>query len=296
MDQPTSYLPSHHAMHRKVIEIQDGTSLSLIDVGSGPALIILPGWSQTASAWEEQIAHLSKRYRVLALDHRGHGESSEPGHGYRISRLAADLKEVLEALSLDMVTFLAHSMGCSVVWCYLELYGSSKVSRIILADQSVTLTATNASDPYQRLETGGVFTFEQLGRLIDDLRSRKGDLATRETLRSMVSADLPMRVFEQLVADNMLLPRDRAAALLADHAFHDWSDVVRRIDMPTLVLGGKESVVPWQAMASVGTMIPNSRTVIFDGPGSTHFAFLEIAKAFAAAVDEFLDSYPIHPR
>ncbi len=174
MDQPTSYIRSSHTLDRIVIEIQDGTSLSLIDVGSGPALIIIPGWSQTVSAWEEQIAHLSKRNRVIALDHRGHGESGEPGHGYRVSRLAADLKEVLEALDLDTVTFLAHSMGCSIVWSYLELYGSSQVSRLILADQSVTLTATNASDPYHMLETGGVFTFDQLGRLIDiSVRARE---------------------------------------------------------------------------------------------------------------------------
>jgi pimeloyl-ACP methyl ester carboxylesterase len=293
MDQSTGRM-NPYAMYRKTIETEDGTSLSLIDIGSGPPLVILPGWSQTASAWSQQIAHLSQRNRVIALDHRGHGESSEPGHGYRISRLAADLKEVMEVLDLTDTTLLGHSMGCSVVWCYLELYGAAGVSRLILADQSVTLAATRASDGYQRLETGGVFTFDQLSHLLDQLRSRRGDLATRETLRSMVSADMPSLTFEQLVAENMLLPREKAAALLADHAFHDWSDLVRRIEIPTLVIGGKQSVIPWQAMASIGSMIANSRTVIFDGSGSSHFAFLEIAQAFSAAVDEFLDAYAAH--
>ncbi len=49
------------------------------------------------------------------MDLRGHGESGKPSYGYRISRLAMDVKQLLDALELEDVILLGWSMGCSVV-------------------------------------------------------------------------------------------------------------------------------------------------------------------------------------
>ena len=49
---------------------------------------MIPGWSQSAALFKYQLEGLSDRYRVIAVDVRGHGESDKPKHGYRMGRLA----------------------------------------------------------------------------------------------------------------------------------------------------------------------------------------------------------------
>ena len=98
------------------------------EAGAGKPLVMLPGWSQSAAEFKYQVGPLAKNRHVIALDMRGHGESDKPKSGYRISRLAADLREVLIALDLHDVDLLGHSMGCSVSWCYLDLFGAERLS------------------------------------------------------------------------------------------------------------------------------------------------------------------------
>jgi pimeloyl-ACP methyl ester carboxylesterase len=72
-----------------------GLNLNCIEKGQGRTLLLVPGWSQTAKSFQKQIDGLSDRYRILAVDMRGHGDSPKPSTGYRIARLAADLHEFI---------------------------------------------------------------------------------------------------------------------------------------------------------------------------------------------------------
>ena len=58
---------------------------------------MIPGWSQTAEQFYYQIEGLSARFHCIALDMRGHGESDKVDYGYKISRFAKDVSEVLTA-------------------------------------------------------------------------------------------------------------------------------------------------------------------------------------------------------
>src|SRR5262245_13786081 len=98
----------------------DGARIHFMEAGSGKPLVMIPGWSQTAAQFKHQLQGLSDRYRVIALDMRGHGESDKPDHGYRIHRLSKDVQEFLAANDLTGVTLAGHSMGCSVIWGYWE--------------------------------------------------------------------------------------------------------------------------------------------------------------------------------
>jgi non-heme chloroperoxidase len=80
------------------ITTSDGVTLRYLEAGSGAPLVMVPGWSQTATQFKHQLERLSDRYGVIALDMRGHGESDKPDHGYRISRFAKDLHDALIAL------------------------------------------------------------------------------------------------------------------------------------------------------------------------------------------------------
>lgn len=58
-----------------------------------------------------------------------------PQLGYHIHRLAADLRTVLQTHQLDQVHLLGHSMGCAVIWSYLELFGTDRLASLLLVDQ-----------------------------------------------------------------------------------------------------------------------------------------------------------------
>ena len=107
------------------VTTNDGIRLHYVEKGSGAPLVMIPGWSQTAAQFEAQVEGLSASRRVIAFDMRGHGESDKPEHGYKIQRLAMDLRNAIEALGLERVSLLGHSMGCSVIWCYIDLFGEA---------------------------------------------------------------------------------------------------------------------------------------------------------------------------
>jgi non-heme chloroperoxidase len=99
----------------------DGVELFYEDVGSGKPLVLVHGWAQSHRSFRHQVEHFAKFMRVINLDLRGHGDSEKPKFGYRISRLAKDLDELLTSLNLTDITLLGWSMGCSVIWSYLDL-------------------------------------------------------------------------------------------------------------------------------------------------------------------------------
>ena len=128
---------------RRAFVTSDGVQLSYIRQGSGRPIVLLHGWSQCAEEFKHQIGPLSAQYDVIAVDQRSHGESQKVAYGLKISRLAKDLYELLSGLDLNEVALLGHSMGSSVIWCYLDMFGPERLSKIILVDQSPFLT----SDP-----------------------------------------------------------------------------------------------------------------------------------------------------
>src|SRR5882762_3821756 len=116
----------------KYLRTNDGVRLHYLEAGAGKTIVLVHGISQTAEQFKFQIEGLADRYRVIALDLRGHGESEKPNFGLKIHRLAQDLREALVATNADDVTLLGHSMGCSVIWAYWELFGADRLGKIVL--------------------------------------------------------------------------------------------------------------------------------------------------------------------
>jgi non-heme chloroperoxidase len=117
----------------------DGVRLHYLEKGSGPPLIMLPGWTQPASRFAAQLKALSNNFHCLALDFRGHGESERPDHGYRVSRLAKDCLDLLDHLGLQDAVLLGHSAGCTVIWSFIDLFGQDRVRALVFSDEMIAL-------------------------------------------------------------------------------------------------------------------------------------------------------------
>ena len=83
--------------------------------------------------------------RSICVEMRGHGDSEKPDTGYKVQRLTTDVHDVLQALDLSDVVVVGHSMGSSIMWCYWDLFGSERLGKLILVDQSPFLTGNPAA-------------------------------------------------------------------------------------------------------------------------------------------------------
>ena len=267
----------------------DGVRLHYIEAGSGKPLVMIPGWSQTAAQFKRQIEGLSDKYRVIAIDMRGHGESDKPDYGYRIHRLSADVHEFLAAKGLRGVTLAGHSMGCSVIWGYWELYGSDRLSKLILIDQMPMITANPIWSDKEKEDAGAILDKNSLYDVTNALAGAEGVKTTEGFITGMFTKQYSRDDLNWVIQQNLKMPRPYAARLLYDHATNDWRDQIPRINIPTLVVGAKTSLVGWKSQQWIGSQIPGSRVEIFEeAEGGNHFMFMENPEKFNRIVKEFI--------
>jgi non-heme chloroperoxidase len=276
-------------IERRSVTTSDGVRLNVLEAGSGRPLVMVPGWSQTAAQFRRQIEGLSDRYRVIALDMRGHGDSDKPAHGYKIQRLAKDVWDVLRALDLKDVAILGHSMGCSVLWCYFDLFGAERIGRFVFCDEPPMLTSNPAWSAQQAEDAGAIFTPEAVTQTMNALAGPDGVATTKGFVGGMVTSAMPADTLAWMIEENLKLPRGHAATLIYNHCHQDWRDVIPRIDVPCLFIGGRVSLVPWKSVAWAASQVNGARLEIFEeAEGGQHFMFEENPAKFNRIVADFL--------
>jgi non-heme chloroperoxidase len=274
---------------RRSIVTNDGVRLSVIDVGSGPPLVILPAWTNAAIEYWRQIVDFARDHRVIAVDMRGHGDSDETEHGYRVGRFAADLAGLLADLEVRDAVLMGHSMGCSVIWAYLDVYGPDQAAKLVLVDQAATQLIQPWWSEQERLQFGCSQTPEELFAFCASLAGANGERVTRDMFLGLFTPGFPVAEGEAIVDEVLKMPRRHAASLMLDHATRDWRDVIGQIRLPTLVVGARKSVFPAESQAWIADQIPGARLEIFEADeGGSHFMCMENPERFNAVVRDFL--------
>jgi len=256
----------------------DGCRLHFSEAGSGRPLVLIHGWAQSAELFKHQISALSQRCRVVAPDLRGHGLSEEPGHGYRLARLAKDLFELLAALDLREVNLLGWSMGCAVIWSYWDLFGPRRLARLILVDESPRLLKSPGDDL-------GYRGLDEAADICRRLRQEQPELV-KWFVEGMLTIEASPAEKDWLLEINLKLPGARSAALYFDLAAFDGRDVIPRISLPTLIIGGGKSHIPRSSQVWLREHIPGSRLEILEDFG--HLMFYEAPERFNELVAGFI--------
>ena len=108
------------------------------DWGSGQPIVFSHGWPLSADDWDPQMLFfLSKGYRVIATDRRGHGRSTQTGGGHDMDHYADDLKAVTDHLNLKDAIHVGHSTGGGQVVHYLGRYGDKNVAKAAIIQSSL---------------------------------------------------------------------------------------------------------------------------------------------------------------
>ncbi len=257
-------------------ETSDGARLSYLEAGSGQPFVMIPGWSQTAQQWHAQIERFKDTHRVIALDMRGHGESEKVEHGYRIARLAKDLREVIVALDLHDAVLMGHSMGSSIIWGYYDLWGADRIAGIVHCDQSPFLSDNIFLTDEEKAQGGAIFTNEATFDTVAALAGPDGEATTRGFIASMFTPDVDAEILDEVVRLNLAFPRRPSGHLIVNHVYNDWRDVIRRIDVPYLAIGGEASIVPVAGIEWAASVVPGAELEIVEADqGGSHFMFMQ---------------------
>ncbi|MCP1995256.1 alpha/beta fold hydrolase [Flavobacterium sp. HSC-61S13] len=116
--------------------IHKNTTLSFKESGKGNALVFLHGFLENSSMWDACMNYFESKYRVIAIDLLGHGETGCTGYVHNMEDMADAVYAIISELKLRKVTLIGHSMGGYVALAFAELYPDSVRSLALVASTS----------------------------------------------------------------------------------------------------------------------------------------------------------------
>ncbi|MGA8669366.1 MAG: alpha/beta hydrolase [Terracidiphilus sp.] len=130
------------------ITIKDGVEIFYKDWGSGQPIVFSHGWPLSADDWDNQMMFfLSKGYRVIAHDRRGHGRSTQVADGHDMDHYADDLAALTAHLDLKNAIHVGHSTGGGEVVHYLARRGQKEVYKAAIISAVPPLMLKTDANP-----------------------------------------------------------------------------------------------------------------------------------------------------
>ena len=253
-------------------------TLRYVDVGSGPAVLLIHGLAGDHTAWRAQIDLLRPRHRVIAFDNRGAGASSQVDEPISTQDLAADTLQLMDHLGVAQAHVVGRSMG-----------GAVAQHMALAAPQRVLSLALCAS--FARLDPLGRRVLLNMREALE-WRMSWADHA-RHSVQNFVSAaffnEQPGQVaaIERLIGGETRLPACYSRQNEACQA-HDTLADLPRIHAPTLVMGGdSDPICSPTATRWLSQGLPNSTTEMF--AGASHFFLMEQPARFNRLLLDWLD-------
>jgi 3-oxoadipate enol-lactonase len=255
----------------------NGIDINYSIEGEGPWVTLSHSLACDLRMWDEEAKRLSKRYKVLRYDTRGHGNTSAPAGAYTLDLLADDLQALLAALGVQSTHFVGLSMGGMIGQTYALKYPGNFRS-LALCDTTSRYPAEAAGlwvDRIKTVETQGMepLVAPTLARwFTEPFRNTRPDVVDR--VANMIrSTPAP-----GYVGCCHAIPKINLTARL------------REIRCPSLVIVGRDDAGTPVAMAEeIHQAMPGSKLVII--PDAAHLSNLEQPDAFNQALGDFIGSF-----
>ena len=265
-----------------------GDRVAYQDVGHGDALLLIHGMAGSSNTWRAVLPQLSKKYRVIAPDLLGHGNSAKPRADYSLGAFAVWLRDLLDELGVTRATVIGQSLGGGVAMQFayqhpdycerLVLIGSGGLGpdlswtlRLLSAPGAEFILPAIAPQPvlnagdklWSWLRSTGVHapSATEKWSAYSSLADRQARRAFLRTLRSVVDY--------------------RGQAVSALNRLHTAATV------PTLLIwGDSDRIIPVAHGYTAHQALPGSRLEVLRGVG--HFPHVEAPAAVMGILAEFM--------
>jgi pimeloyl-ACP methyl ester carboxylesterase len=248
----------------------DDARIHYVNYGKGDeALVLIHGWTQSADAWRDNVADLSKRNRVIVLELPGHGQSDKPQTTYSMDYFARAVDAVMRDAKVKRAVLVGHSMGTPVARQFYRKY-AEKTLGIVIVDGSLRPFGDKA----------------MIDQMMAGFRGPKYQDAVNQMMGFIAGPNLSAEVKQRISAASMSTPQyvlvSAFEGMLDDSI---WGD--DKINVPVLAIMAKTALLPPNAEESFRAIAPKLDFQIFDGVG--HFLMMEKSKEFDGAVIAWLD-------
>jgi len=246
------------------------------DVGTGPPIVLVHGHPFNRTMWQPQVRIFQSRYRPIAPDLRGYGESDVVPGKTPLETFARDIADLLDHLQLDNIVLGGLSMGGQIAMEFVRLF-PQQVRALLLAD-----TFAQAEDEAGR---------EQRYAMAERLTREGMDAYARDVLPRMIAprtiAEQPATAAHVLAMMLDTAPAGAAAALRGRAERPDYVPLLGNITVPTLiVVGSDDEFTPVSDAEFLHKNIAGSELAII--PNAGHMPNLEYPDDFNRAFDTFL--------
>jgi pimeloyl-ACP methyl ester carboxylesterase len=239
--------------------------------------MLLHGLSATGGLnWAWAFEPLGRRYRVIAIDHRGHGRGIRGGR-FRLADCADDVAALAQVLGIDSLTPVGYSMGGPIAQLLWHRH------RELVSGMVLCATSRNFRGNRREIGLWSLQPFLTAGL-------RTAPPSTRQALMSRVVSrrmpDFPGRewVLDELSRNDPVVMTEAWGAL-ARYSSHDW---IGDIDVPTaVVVTQRDSLVPPHRQMRLAEAIPGARVVPVDGE---HDVCVAAPQLFVPALESALTS------
>jgi pimeloyl-ACP methyl ester carboxylesterase len=244
----------------------DSITLSYTVQGAGePAIVFVHCWCYNKSYWNDQIPYFEKKYKVVALDLAGHGESGLGRKDWTVASFAGDVVAVVDALKLEKVILVGHSMGGPVSLEAARMLNGRVIGVI------------------------GVDTFQDFGETVPEDQQKQWLAAfeqdfpgvTDRFVRSMFAAGTDSALVERIAADMASAPPEVGIGAMKSMLCYDPALAVKEIKAPIRSINADK----FPTNVEGNKKLAPSFAVKFM-PGRGHFVQLEDPAAFNKLLDE----------
>lgn len=257
----------------------NGSLISYDDLGSGNPVLFIHGHPFNRTMWQPQVQSLRWKYRTIAPDLRGFGESSlGPEPLSTLESMASDLARLLDHLSVSRVCVVGLSMGGQIAMEFARAFPERTAAAVLAATFPQGETAEGVK---LRNRMADRLLAEGMAGPCCELLSKLIGPASLKKLPSVAAA-----VFEMICSTD---PAGAAAALRGRALRRDYRQSLKEFRFPCMiVLGTDDAFTTVEEAEAMHAAIPNSRLEIFSGIG--HMPNLEDQDRFNRHLHEFLET------
>lgn len=245
----------------------DGVRLRYETAGTGrPALLFVHCWTCDSSFWHDQVARFARRYQVVRLDLAGHGRSGRTRKAYTIAAFGQDVKAVADALKLDRMILIGHSMGGPVILEAARLLGDRVVGLIPV---DTLLNVDQRDDP------------KETQAFVEKMQADFKGTTTAFMRQYMFVPATPPAVIDRVVTQAIGFPPAIAIAALRDTWNYDAAHALEAVKAPIVAVNADRFPTNLEANRRHA---PQFDAVVMKGVG--HYLMLEDPPRFGGLLEE----------
>lgn len=260
----------------KTIDLSTGVKLEYKEQGpsNGIPVLLIHGFTDSWYSYEEVMKFLPSSFHVFAVTQRGHGNSDHPATGYFPKNFAEDIAAFLDAMNLQKVFIVGHSMGATITQQFVVKY-PGRVSGFVLEGAFASFA-----------DKKDMIDFKQV---VETLRDPIDTAFVRDFQVSTVAKPIRESFMDSLVNESLKLQSHVwKGAWEGFMGGGDFRKELKKVKIPALIIWGEKDIYSTLADQQFFVSAMKARLVVYKDAG--HSIHWEEPKRFAEDVVKFIES------